>query len=911
VKAIEKDIEKAIVWLKGGNDTPQSVENFLVSPLGLSREQAKNTVVEAQARIALESAQEFVSESVQAAVTVSAPVAPEWNTPAHGEIDLATADPDALGIDQFGSEADSQLYDAIQEAKRAKEAQVLEQYKTYISSIFKPEDTICFVTIEHSKDRSKEKVVNEFVRFEDCIKPEYFAYLQKTNDTASTVSGNSKPSVYVAMNAYPERLVGQRVGRTQENVLAIRALYDDIDKDGQATVNKLNSSESIPQPPIVLESSLGKFQGIWPVEGMAKDEAKALLRAMAQDFGTDTAVAETARVLRVPGLRNHKYVEAPLVTVVRMENKRYSRVNFKLSIKTKEFEKKPEGWLDAPFIHGNIDNQIVAFAGHYISAKNINDPEELYTLLAARIEKNGCFEMDGVTPRQCNMNRVREIAESKVKIWKTGEQIKKENTVALTIGGQPMGVNPDVTQPKTIEEASAFAKAEEELRQREGQLLPGDIVPDAKPSLVAEMIPAFDDTVITGVFRDVVDLATEGTTMPRQFAFLAAKVFVGARLSVDMQFEGVDGDSSYYGTAIGLTGTGKGLAWRRTIEKILAPRNIMDKGLKLFTDVDSGAGLRDSFFESPKNHPVLLYIDEVTALGHKAGEKKNPEIIDSIVTLANSVTVTRMKSKKGAKDKDSIRTHDNAHLSVYMCGQDGEAYMSSFPGKTKIGLWDRFYPEFSEPVEAGKLPDIDAVKAGQLLTRTYSMPFSGKMTMNDNVKMQLEMFWKAQPAEVRTKVRFKTYLMLDMYLAAWSLGRMVAQIDDLDVAIRMFQRQLVIRREHFKGEIPDRVGYYVGLLKKIVEAQRSSLNRGEAPSKVAMSLRDYQTDTHAFRDNEVQTFMQAWRVFNEQHMARVMTQAKNGQMYEKYLPMPFEDEYWLPQEQLVKVRGREQWVAVV
>lgn len=504
---------------------------------------------------------------------------------------------------------------------------------------------------------------------------------------------------------------------------------------------------------------------------------------------------------------------------------------------------------------------------------------------------------------------VRTIAESIARYEVKDERVFRN--------GVPMGSNPDVTQPKSVEEASAFAKAQEERRQQErnGATTPGTPFVsylEAKSVLVGETIPAFDDTVITGIFRDVVGLATEGTTMPRQFAFLAAKIFVGARLSATMEFEGVDGDSSYYGTAIGLTGTGKGLAWRRTIEKILAPSSVKDKGLKLFTDVDSGAGLRDAFFEPPEKQPVLLYIDEVTALGHKAGERKNPEIVDALVTLANSNSITRMKSKKGSKDKNAIRTHDNAHLSVYMCGQDGEAFMSSFPGKTKIGLWDRFYPEYARSIEAGELPDIDVTQAASLLTRLYSLPFSGKMRMNDDVKAELELFWKAQPAEVRTKVRFKTYLMLDMYMAAWSQGRMTAQIDDLDVAIRIFQRQLIIRREHFRGEIPDRVGYYVGLLKKIVEGQRTMLNKHDAPlNKIAMSIRDYQTDTNAFRDNEVQTFMQAWRIFFGQHLVKVLTRARNGQLYEKYLPMPFEDESWLPQEQPVEIRGRNEWVIVV
>jgi hypothetical protein len=582
-------------------------------------------------------------------------------------------------------------------------------------------------------------------------------------------------------------------------------------------------------------------------------------------------------------LRDEEIVEAPAWLLFWMKSQR---------VQDRKQSAPDNG---GPIPEGGRNSTLTSLAGKARQVLGLNEDELLTYLL--RVNDERC------TP-PLSRQEVETIAGSIARY-----DVKPDG---LLRNGQPMGLRPDIMPGKTIEEASAVAEAEDERRRLEGNTAVGVAAPAAGSSLTGETIPAFDDSLITGVFRDVVDLATEGTSMPRQFAFLAAKVFVGARLSTGMQFEGIDGDSAYYGTAIGLTGTGKGLAWRRVVDKILAPNHVRDKGVKLFTDVDSGAGLRDSFFEPPENQPVLLYIDEVTALGHKAGEKKNPEIIDAIITLANSSTITRMKSKKSAKDERSIRTHENAHLSVYMCGQDGPAYMASFAGKTKIGLWDRFYPEFSEPVEAGELPDIEATKAGLLFTRVQSMPFSGKMTMNDEVRQEVEMFWKAQPAEVRTKVRFKVYFVLDMYLAAWGQGRMVAQIDDYDVAVRIFQRQLVIRREHFRGEIPDRVGYYVGLLKKIVEGQRERLNTyGEPASKVAMSMRDYQTDTHAYRDNEVQTFMQAWRVFNEQHMVAVLSLGKNGQMYEKFLPMPYEHETFLPQEQSVRFHGRDRWVVVV
>jgi hypothetical protein len=93
---------------------------------------------------------------------------------------------------------------------------------------------------------------------------------------------------------------------------------------------------------------------------------------------------------------------------------------------TGDFTKKPDDWLDAPFIHGGLDGQFVSIIGHYVNNKNINDPEELFTLMQARIEKNGCFDKDGVTPYSYNVDRLRELCQLKTKDWKTGEQQTKE-----------------------------------------------------------------------------------------------------------------------------------------------------------------------------------------------------------------------------------------------------------------------------------------------------------------------------------------------------------------------------------------------------------------------------------------------------------------------------------------------------
>ena len=93
---------------------------------------------------------------------------------------------------------------------------------------------------------------------------------------------------------------------------------------------------------------------------------------------------------------------------------------------------KSEVDLDSPFYEGSIHPRLVSIAGHYVRNKNINDVEELYTLLIGKLEKNGVYASDRVTLFQYDAEKVRKIAESAVASWKTGEQIKQESQIALT-----------------------------------------------------------------------------------------------------------------------------------------------------------------------------------------------------------------------------------------------------------------------------------------------------------------------------------------------------------------------------------------------------------------------------------------------------------------------------------------------
>jgi hypothetical protein len=327
------------------------------------------------------------------------------------------------------------------------------QYKDYLQAIFKPGDTVCFVGIEHNVDgdKTKERVTQTFTSLEDALTLDSFDVLDKLNNEASTVPGNTMSSVYVAMNSYPASLIGKDEGRTQENVVAVRALQADLDdiNTAAAKIGMMQANSKVPPPALVVESSPGKFQGIWPVDDVSKDEAKPLMQAIATTFGTDPAVAETARVMRVPGFVNHKpkYLDEPFAKLVENTGRRYTRSSFKLDVaRVQEFTKKPEGWLEKPFIHGDLHNQIIAHAGHYIQNENIKNPDILHKLITLSMSGN-TFELDGKTPFEWNDAVVRQLCVAAATSWKTGEEKREAGKILMNMKPDALPGAPAIIDP--------------------------------------------------------------------------------------------------------------------------------------------------------------------------------------------------------------------------------------------------------------------------------------------------------------------------------------------------------------------------------------------------------------------------------------------------------------------------------
>jgi hypothetical protein len=400
-----------------------------------------------------------------------------------------------------------------------------------------------------------------------------------------------------------------------------------------------------------------------------------------------------------------------------------------------------------------------------------------------------------------------------------------------------------------------------------------------------DSIPSFDPSVITGIYAKFVELITRGTTLAPQFAFLAAKVVVGARMAGKVHFENLDAEPRYYGAAIGETGSGKGEAWRRMIQILNVQGSLNGtSGIKIINSADSGAGIRDAFFEPPEDQPMLCYVDEVESLGNKATATRNPAILDTIIELANSTQISRTKAKKKGDSFSGTKTKTDARFCMFMCGQDGDVYMKAFAGRTKLGMWDRLYPEYGTAVEAGELPPIHVADAYKLLNELNNLNYSGTMTMSQESKTRFDEFWQCQPKDVRSKARWKNNLVMDAYMAAFGRGSKQVELEDMEIAIKQFLRQLVIRRVCFRSEVPDRTGFYLGKIKDLTERMRYRLRTGTAPELVALSRRDFETLTHAYRDNEGHIFERAWRTYEPTWLTAVKIKKANGQEYIKFLP---------------------------
>ena len=161
----------------------------------------------------------------------------------------------------------------------------------YVLSLFEPADEVAILT----RNRRTGRTVQRIATAETITGPQFQSWLRSESAAGA--------DIFVGMNP----IKNGSNSRTKENISEIRHLYLDLDRGGENALDAIRNSPDVPAPNFILDTSPDKHQVVWRVEGLAIEEAEAMLRAMANQFGGDPAATDSARVLRLPGFANKKY----------------------------------------------------------------------------------------------------------------------------------------------------------------------------------------------------------------------------------------------------------------------------------------------------------------------------------------------------------------------------------------------------------------------------------------------------------------------------------------------------------------------------------------------------------------------------------------------------------------------------
>lgn len=182
----------------------------------------------------------------------------------------------------------------------------------YVLALFAPSDNVA-ILVRH---RHLGHALQRITKAELIAAPEFQSVLLEQNRAGADIFVGMNP---IADGAY---------NRTKQSLKEIRHVYLDIDRGGDQAIEVIRSSLDIPTPNFVLNTSPGKYQVVWRVEGVNLQAAEALLHSMANHFGGDLAATDATRVLRLPGFANRKLAIEFVVQVVQATDQIYSLEDF-------------------------------------------------------------------------------------------------------------------------------------------------------------------------------------------------------------------------------------------------------------------------------------------------------------------------------------------------------------------------------------------------------------------------------------------------------------------------------------------------------------------------------------------------------------------------------------------------------
>jgi len=163
----------------------------------------------------------------------------------------------------------------------------------YILDLFDPAENVAVVV----RNRATGRTIQRIARAETAAGTEFQSWLAGQNAAGS--------DVFLGMNPIKD----DATSRMKANIKDIRTVYLDLDRNADESLQAIRDSAEVPPPNFVLDTSPGKHQVVWKINGVTQDQAESLLRTLASEFGGDPAATDSTRVLRLPGFANRKLTE--------------------------------------------------------------------------------------------------------------------------------------------------------------------------------------------------------------------------------------------------------------------------------------------------------------------------------------------------------------------------------------------------------------------------------------------------------------------------------------------------------------------------------------------------------------------------------------------------------------------------
>lgn len=108
--------------------------------------------------------------------------------------------------------------------------------------------------------------------------------------------------IYCGTNAVAP---GQR-SRARSAIRAVRHVFLEADRDGQAVLARISARSDLPSPTYVFRTSPDRVHALWRAKGFSVDQVEGLQKRLARELGGDLAATSAAQMTRLPGFLNRK-----------------------------------------------------------------------------------------------------------------------------------------------------------------------------------------------------------------------------------------------------------------------------------------------------------------------------------------------------------------------------------------------------------------------------------------------------------------------------------------------------------------------------------------------------------------------------------------------------------------------------